>query len=177
MTNYTALTAKWAALPTATTGAEVSANLATIAALTVAGPTVDVSVSSVVGYLLVAQKAVALSEYAATPPTGAVAAAVAAARELVMAMTATHAPPTLTTSQPATLAAIEAMLSALASDPLSGITTTDQAALVSLAQTTIPWWTASVAQGGAGLTSAPNVHDLIGAGLITEVFAQAQGIH
>jgi len=171
--NYAALIAKWATLPAATTGAEVTANLATINALTVAGPSIDVPMSAVVGYLALSMKWQALKAYAAAAPSGSIAEAVTAASELIELAGIL---PTFATSEPTVLAQLTALLTVLTSDANSGVVAADQTALLALAATTVPWWEASVEQGGGGLTSAVNIHDLIMAGIVSEAFAQAQGI-
>lgn len=53
----------------------------------------------------------------------------------------------------------------------SGGSPTTRAALIALANsienTTLPWWQATVAQGGGGLTSPVNANDLVAAGGLT----------
>jgi hypothetical protein len=137
MAYYDALIARWATL--AGTTAE---KLAAINALTVAGPTTDVSVSAVVAYLALSGKLAGLEAYAQNPPSNADAQALVAARELVALMSSPNAPP-FRMSDPAVYATVEGFLSALVADAATGITAENQAALLALAATAIPWWQAS----------------------------------
>jgi hypothetical protein len=161
MAYYDALVAKWATLSGTT-----AQKLAAINALTVAGPIVDVRVSAVVGYLGVNAKMSGLQSYAANAvagQNGATTTSVIAARELVAIMNCPNAP-AFQMSNPTIYAAMETMLEALVADSTSGITAGDQAALLALAATSIPWWSAPVAQGGGGLSGPISEADLEAAG-------------
>jgi hypothetical protein len=150
MADYTALTAEWATLSGTT-----AEKLAAINALTVAGPNQDVPPSAVVAYLALNGKFAALMKYAQSPP--ATDAGVAAANFAAIIGLGNNAP-IFEMSVPATYAAIEAMLDALASDPASGVASADVAALLALAATAVPWWQAN------GYTSPIGPNDLAAAG-------------
>ena len=170
--NYSHLVAAWnsTALPSGVTGTPLGSamttaqKLAAINAWTMAGPTADVQPSQVVAYLALNGRLAALLKYAATPP-GTAAGLAAANLAAVLAM-GTNAP-VFNTSQANVYAAIEAMLNALISDASSGLIADDASNLLALAQTRIPWWQASVAAGGAGLTSLITSDDLVAAGDLT----------
>jgi hypothetical protein len=152
---YVALQTQWATL-TGTTAAK----LAAINALTVAGPNVDVSVSSVVAYLALNAKLSTLQNYAQTAVAGTGSAtiqSVMAARELIALIGCPNAP-SFGTSVLAVYTVLSGMLAALVSDPNTGLVSADQTALLALAATTIPWWQAN---GYAGPFTAP---DLVNAG-------------
>lgn len=136
MAYYDALKQQWATLPSTDTTAQ---KLAAMNALTVAGPNVDVPISSAVGYLGLNAKLATLMKYAANPP--ATAAGIAGA-ELVAVMNCPNAP-AFGTSNPTTYATLQEMLNLLAGDAASGITSTDVTNLLGLAATTIPWWRAN----------------------------------
>jgi hypothetical protein len=160
MAYYDALVAQWATLPAGDTTAQ---KLAAINAMTVAGPNVDVKVSAVVGYLGVNAKMSGLQKYAATAVAGtgnATAESVMAANELVAIMNCPNAPD-FQMSNTAVYAAMAGMLAALVSDSASGITSSDQAALLALAATTTPWWKSN------GYSSPFNSNDLVAAGNLT----------
>ena len=120
------------------------------------GPIVDVSVSAVVGYLGLNGKLFGLIKYAATPP--ATAAGISGA-ELVAIINCPNAP-AFVMSNATTYATVQGMLNALAGDSNSGITTTDAANLLALAQTPqIPWCQAN------GYLRAFDLGDIAEAGL------------
>ena len=73
-------------------------------------------------------------------------------------------PPVFGTSNSEIYSTLNMALSVLSSDPLSGISNTDVTALIGLASMTIPWWQATVVQGGGGLTSPVGLEDLLLAG-------------
>lgn len=152
MAYYDALVAKWATL-TGTTAEK----LAAVNALTVAGPNIDVPASEVIGYLALNGKLSALQAYAASPPSGATAGAVTAAKELI----ALFSLPTFATFQMSNsivYGGVSQFLGALASDPASGVTSQDEASLLAMAATALPWWQS------AGYTSPINENDLAAAG-------------
>jgi acetylornithine deacetylase/succinyl-diaminopimelate desuccinylase-like protein len=158
---YAALIAKWDTL-TGTTAEK----LAAINALVVAGPTLDVPVSALVGYLGLNLKLAKLQAYAANPPSGSGPEAVAVAQEVISLIASPNAPG-FGTSDPAILATVTALLEALVADANTGLTSADQAAILALAATSVPWWQASVADGGAGLSSPVTQADLDAAGGLT----------
>jgi hypothetical protein len=137
MAYYDALVARWATL--AGTTAE---KLAAINALTIAGPMTDVTVAAVVATLALSGKLAGLQAYAQSPPSNANAEALVAARELVALLSSPNAPP-FRMSDPTVYATIQNFLAALVADAATGIGATDEAALLSLAATTVPWWKAN----------------------------------
>lgn len=154
MTNYAPLTAIWGAI----SGSTDTAKLATLNAMTVAGPPQDVPLGSVIGYLGLAGKLKPLIAYASAPPSGAVPASVAVAEALVTLLQMPNAPG-FSMSNPTTYAAVNGMLTQLVADPLSGIAAADPAALLALSATTVPWWQAN------GFNGPLNQNDLNAAGL------------
>jgi len=152
MAYYDALVARWATLAGTT-----AQKLGAINALTVDGPIADVSISAVVAYLALGGKLAGLQAYAQNPPNNANAEAIIAARELVALMSSPNAP-SFRMSDPAVYATVQDFLSALAGDAATGITADNQAALLALAATTIPWWQA------IGYTSPISQGDLDAAG-------------
>ena len=158
MTYYDALKATWATLPAGDTTAQ---KLAAVNALTVAGPNIDVQVSAVVAYLALNLKLAALLKYAANAPATE---AGACAAELAALLNMGSNAPNFATSQPAVYNALQTMLTAMASDTNSGITSSDVTALMALAATEVPWWQATVAQGGGGLNGLVSQADLDVAG-------------
>lgn len=153
MAYYDALAAKWATLSGTTTE-----KLSAINTLTVAGSNADVSVSSVLGYLALNGKLSNLLAYAASPPAGANAQAVVAAKE-VSALFSTASFTTFAMSNAAIYAGVQGFISALVADAANtGITAADMSALLALAATTMPWWQS------AGYTSSFNTNDLAAAG-------------
>lgn len=154
MAYYDALVDKWATLAGTT-----DERLAALNAEMVDGPKAAVDISAVTGYLATNLKLAALMSYADDPPVGADEAAVASAKNLV-ALFRLPQPPAFRTDLPPVYAVVEASLSALAADPLSGVTAEDADALMALANTRIPWWQA------AGYPEPINGTNLIQAGLI-----------
>lgn len=161
MAYYDALIAKWATLPAVTTGADVTANLATLNAMTVPGTTQPVAIIDAVTYLREQNAWLAIKAAAPTNP------AAEAAVDLNDDIRAT----TVDFSLPGVRAMIDALVT-------SGyLTTAQSAALIAMGATAVPWWEASIADTGAALSSPINVHDLIAAGVIAEQFAKDQGVH
>jgi hypothetical protein len=160
MAYYDALKATWATLPSSDSTAQ---KLAAINAMTVAGPNVDVPVSAVVGYLGLNGRLSTLSKYAGNAP--ATSAGVAGA-ELVAIINCPNAPD-FASSNSTTYQIIQEMLTALAGDANSGISSADVTNLLGLAATTIRWWEATVAEGGGGLSSPVTPDDLAAAGGLT----------
>lgn len=163
---YAALAAAWTAAttpPEGVTGASL-AGLSTeqkiniINGWTVAGAPADVPVRAVAGYLSTNLKIAALINYAASPPGESIAASVGVAQNLVAVLTKITQPPDFEVSNPAILEGLTAALAQLVSDPLCGLTADDEAALLALSHTTIPWWQA------VGLTSPISAPDLEVAG-------------
>lgn len=155
MAYYDALVAQWATV-TGTTAQK----LAAINAQTIAGPKVDVPISSVIAYLALNGKLATLQAYGASPPATANAQALIAARELVALMTSPNAPP-FRMSESSVFSAVQGFLQALTADAATGVTAADQSALLALANTTIPWWQS------AGYASPISQGDLEAAGGLT----------
>lgn len=162
MAYYDALTAKWATLPSADTTAQ---KLAAINALAVAGPSVDVSVSSVVGVLILNGAYQTLKTFAAGSTTGVAThdAALAAAQTLINWVTIPNAPG-LAMSNATVYAEVATMAAAIlaqetAAAGTTGFTQGVHDALLALAATTIPWWQS------AGYSSPIGSGDLQAAGL------------
>lgn len=105
--------------------------------------TVNVPVQSIAGYLGSQNKLVGFLEWAASPPTGASATAVNAAKALADAIQDSGALPIFQMTNSAIAANMENDLAALVS-PGTGvtgpITATDQAAILALASQTVPVW-------------------------------------
>lgn len=160
-THYAALTAKWATLPAVTTGADVTANLATLDALTLNGSSQPVAIIEAVTYLREQNAWLAIK--AASADNAAAAAAVDLNDDVRATMIDFSLP------------GVKAMLAALVSANL--LSDDQSAALTAMGVATVPWWETPVANGGGGLSSPVNVHDLIAAGIIPEAFAKDQGIH
>lgn len=152
MAYYDTLVAQWGTLTGTTAQKLVALN-----AQTVAGPKKDVPVSSVVGYLALNAKLSGVQKYASAPP--ATEAGIAGA-ELVAILNCPNAPP-FGMADPTTYAAVNGLLSALASDSTSGITSADVTALLALAATSVPWWQAN------GYSSPISASDLAAAGGLT----------
>jgi len=151
MAYYDALKALWATLPAGDTTAQ---KLAAVNAVTVAGPNVDVAVSSVVGYLALNGKLAGLQKYAGNPPATEAGLAAAELASLLMCPNA----PVFGTSSAEAYATIHGFLAAIAGDANSGLTSADVVALLALAATSVPWWQAQ------GYTSPFGADDLIAAG-------------
>jgi hypothetical protein len=152
MTYYDAFIAKWATLSGTT-----QEKLAAVNSEMVAGPRVNLPVSSVTAYLLAGLKLAKLIAYAETPPAGALADSLTAAQNLV-AFFKLPTPPDFKMSDPNVYAVCSAALNALAADPLTGITATDAANLLAMSATQIPWWES------AGYPSIFSESDLVAAG-------------
>jgi len=163
MAYYASLVAEWATITTANPTYTTAQKLAAINALTVPGPTIDVQASTVLGYMMLNMKLGVLQAYATTPPNGSSANIIALVRELLVTFTY-PAFDTFETSNVVTYSAVNTMLEAMASDTNTGITSTDVSNIMGLAQTSLPWWAATVAQGGGGLTSPVGDPDLESAG-------------
>ncbi len=147
-------------LPTGVTGTAfvsgdtLATKLPKLNAWTVKGPNQDVPASSVAGYLALNAKLYGLQQYAKTAVVGAAGAtqaSVVSANELVTLLSLGQP---FQTSQSTVYAAVQNFLAALVSDPNTGITATDEAALLALAATTSPWWqsigaSAPISVGGA----------------------------
>lgn len=141
------LKAAYAAL--SPTPASLSAAAETLNAQTVP-VTVDVPVQSVAGYLATVGKLGALVAWASSPPTGASAAAVAAAVELAFALQHPQTVPVFMMTDSTVAAGVEAWLAALVT-PASGMTgpidSADQTAILALASQTVPAWQPAVTAG------------------------------
>jgi hypothetical protein len=159
MAFYDALIAKWATLSGTT-----AQKLATLNALTAAGPTQDVSASAALAYFALNAKLSGLLAYAASPPTNAQAPVVVAAKEFA-ALFSMPAFTTFQLSNPSILATVQVFLNLLASDAATGITAADATALLALGSTTVSWCKANgypeAQSGGGGITNV----DLTNAGL------------
>ena len=153
MSYYDALAAKWATL-----SGSADEKLSAINALTIAGGAKNVPV----GYLALHGLLPGIEAFASTPPQGADTQIVGAAKALIT-LIATPSISVFQTSDPAQYAIIETLLGGLASAGL--LAASDSQALLSLAATSLPWWQATVVQGGGGLTSPVGVGDLSAAGL------------
>lgn len=155
MAYYDALIAKWATL-TGTTDEK----LAAVNALTLPGPNADVPVAAVEGYLSLAGVPTAMEDWIAANPAPSVPRT--ACNELLRTIASPHVE-TFAMSQPATYAALQGMLQAL--EAVSLLTSGQVADLLAMAATTVPWWQASVAAGGGGLSGPVSETDLEPAGL------------
>jgi hypothetical protein len=162
--NYSALITAWhdaTQPPTGVTGTGLTGSMTTAQKIvavngwTVPGPNIDVPVSSVVGYLSLNGKLSGLIKYAASPP--ATEAGIAGA-ELVAVINCPNAP-NFQTSQSGAYSAVSGLLTALAGDSNSNISSTDATALLALSATLIPWWQT------AGLSSPISTADTTTAGL------------
>lgn len=146
MAYYDALVAKWATL-TGTTAQK----LATVNVLTVTGPTRPVSIVDVMAYLR--QNNLWMPIKAATAISPGAAAAVDLSTDL------------RATTIDFTLPVVAGMLADLVAHAL--LTQAQSNALTAMSNTTIPWWQATVAQGGGGLSSPVSQSDLSAAGGLT----------
>ncbi len=164
--SYAALAAAWNAAtmpPDGVTGATLSGltteqKIAAVNAWTVAGPTRDVPVRTVAGYLLANLKMAPLLNYVDSPPVGANPSAHLVAQNLIAALTRVSQPPDFNVSDPDILAALTSAVETMISDPACGLTADDAAALLALGQTKIPWWQS------IGLSSPISAPDLEAAG-------------
>ena len=143
MAYYDALKVKWATLSGTT-----AEKLAAINALTVAGPNVDVAVSTVVGKLMLTGAYLPLAQFAqgANNADQTHDAALAAAKTL-MALVAVPNAPAFAMSDAASFTAIKQMMDAIlaqesAAAGSTGFTSAVHDALLSLCATTAPWWQA-----------------------------------
>jgi hypothetical protein len=159
MAYYDALIAKWATL-TGTTAEK----LATINALTVAGPRSDTQVSSVLGSLMLGGAYLTLYSFAQGTFNGdAMHDQALGAAKLLMAITSNPNAPAFNMSNPDRYAQIAGMLGAImaqeaAAPGTTGVTQTVHDGLLALCETTLPWWQAN------GYTSPFSENDLIAAG-------------
>lgn len=172
MTDYSKLVEKYNEL-----SGTPQERLAVMRAATVPGARVDVEVPSLVGTLMLSGAYLKVAAFAAGAPNNDPAhdAALGAAKVLMAIMTVPN-PPHLRTTIPANHAAIKGMVDAilaydLANPGATGISQAVHDELLALCETTQPWATAPVEDGGAGLTSIPNGNDLVAAGLIAEADA------
>ena len=155
MTSFDTLRAVWPNLSGTT-----DQKLAALAAMTVAGPTVDVKTSDVFAYLALAGKLTGLQVYAVSPPNGANANAILAARQL-FALPSVGVT-TIQMSSPQVYTVVQAWLGALVAETAdTGITSADVSVLMALASSSIPWWQAN------GYTSPISQNDLDAAGGLT----------
>ena len=162
MSYYGSLIGKWGTLSGTT-----AQKLAAINALTVPGPSVDVSVSSVVGYLLLSGGYLPLAAFAQTAATGNTThdTALAAAKTVMALMTIPNAP-SFGMSNPGTFAAVKGMADAIlaqetASPGSTGFTQAIHDGLLALCSTSTPWWQS------AGYTGPFSQADLAAAGGLT----------
>jgi hypothetical protein len=173
MPDYSALVAFWDTLTPAASGniSQMTENLAIINAKTVIGRVVPAS--DVGSYLELNGDLLTLEAFATSPPSGDTnATAILAARLLVRVASGESLTKQFDMSDPTTSARLQGMLAALVSDPNSGVVAADQTAILAMAS--IPWQSAPVSLGGAGLPgSVVNAWDLHNAGLISDVDANA----
>jgi hypothetical protein len=148
MAYYDALIAKWATL-TGTTDQKIAA----VNALTVAGPRKPVQIADVMTYLR--------SNALWLPIKAAAAAGTSAGAEAAVDLNSDMRMQTIDFDLPI----VAGMLADLVSKAL--LTQAQSDALNALANTTIPWWQATVAQGGCGLSSPVGANDLAAAGGLT----------
>jgi hypothetical protein len=168
MAFYDALIAKWATL-TGTTAQKIAA----VNALTVTGPNVDVPVSAVVGKLMLMQVYLPLASFAQGSTTGVATHDNALfAAKMLMAMVTTPNAPIFQMSNAQDFATIKEMMDAIlaqetAASGSTGFTQAVHDALLGLCATTIPWWQATITQGGGGLSGPVSLADLGPAGNLT----------
>jgi hypothetical protein len=162
MAYYDALVAKWG---DGTLTGTTDQKLAAINALGVAGPKADVPVSIVVGRLMLSGAYLTLAAFAkgATNGTQTHDDALTAA-QMLMALITTPNAPAFATSDPADYATIKGMMDAVLAQEVAqpgstGFTQAVHDGLLSLAETSIPWWQAN------GYTSPFNANDLAAAGV------------
>lgn len=151
MPDYAALKAAIAAQPSGTTDAEIIAavNAAAIAV------TADVPTSAVADYLAEQNLFAGFEAWAASPPTGASAASIAAAKSLAFAFSNVALFPTFAMTNPTIATQMENNLAALV-DPGSGVTgpisSTDQTNILAMASNLISqasqWgWPSGITEG------------------------------
>lgn len=171
-TYYAALIAAWNGTtqpPTGVTGMALTSTMTTAEKITavngwtVAGPNQNVSIASVIRYLGLNLKLAGLQRYAsaALASTATLTEAQVAGSEFAAVLACPNAAP----FQAGDAASIEALLTEIASDSNSGLTTTDVTNLMALFATTTPWWQAPVANGGGGLSSPVGLPDCQAAGI------------
>jgi len=160
MAYYDALAAKWATLSGST-----DEKLAAINAEMVAGPRVDVQISSVMGELMLSGAFLPLASFAGGNPTGDSAHdnALFAAKMLMTLVTSPNAP-AFNLADSGRYATITGMLNAIVSyeaahPGATGMTANEEAALLALSATTLPWWQS------VGYSSPIGIGDLESAGL------------
>ena len=129
--------------------ATLAAAAATLNAQTVT-TTVDVPVQAVSGYLEAVGKLAAIEAFATSPPSGASAAAITAAQELMFALKDPQSVPIFQMTNSTIASAVTSWLAALVS-PGTGVTApidaTDQAAILALSTPTVPVWQPAVTAG------------------------------
>jgi hypothetical protein len=160
MSYYDALVAKWASLSGTT-----AEKLTQVNTLTVPGPSVEVPVSAVVGYLMLSGKFSGFMTYAAGSSFATPQAQVAA-KELAAVINCPNAPD-FAMGNATAAAVLTAFINAVVADPASGLTAQDQTAILALATPPTPWCTAPVALGGAALGGVVTEADLGPAGGLT----------
>lgn len=162
MAYYDALVAKWATLPNTNT---IGQNLTLVNAATVAGPTVDVAMGDVVGFLALQGVLSSLEDYVASDPSPG--AARTAAIELLR-LTSTPSITQFKMSNPIVATAVGSFITALvAAGQMTGAQATGLAAM---SATTVPWWQVN------GYPSPFNEHDLVAAGIMTHQQAFDEGL-
>lgn len=165
MAYYDALKAKWATLAGTT-----DQKLTAINALTVPGPNADVAVSAVVGKLMLMGAFLQLQAFAqGVTNNDATHDNALAAAKMLMALVSVPSAPAFHTSDANDYATIKSMMDAIlaqesAAPGSTGFTQSVHDTLLGLAATVVPWWQASVAAAGGGLTSPVNANDLVAAG-------------
>ena len=146
-----ALSTEWAAITSANPSATTAQKLALLNAATVAGPNIDVPVTTAALFLANEGKWAQLLAYAqkafATLQAGGTLTPAQAAAAQLAALIALPQFTAFKTSVPSGYTAISTMLNAVAGDSASGIASTDVTNLLTLAATTIPWWQANGFQG------------------------------
>lgn len=170
MEYYDALKAAWNStqLPAGVVGTaltaqmSISERLEAINGWLVAGPRVNIPVAQIIRYLSTKRKLALVLRYGANPPQTE---AGSCAAELCALLSLGTAAPPFMTSHDDDHAAFCGMLKAISSDPNSGLAQGDADAIAALADRTIPWTSAPVAAGGAGLNSIVSGGDLVGAAL------------
>ncbi len=153
--NIQALSTIWAGLTGTTEQKLVALNNTQVP-----GPPVDVAQSLVQVVCARNGLLATLPSYANSPPAGAIPQAVVAAQYLVVILTDPNQK-TITTSQAPVLSAVQSLLEALVSDPLSGVQQSVANQLMALVQPLVPWWQVNGFSGPVG------VLDLISAGYLT----------
>jgi hypothetical protein len=151
-----------------TGGMTTAQKLAAVNGWTVAGPNRDVLVTSVVSYLSLRGLLTGIEDWllqVAPPPN--VPANLVMARVAPKELLRVFNMPQITTfqmSDAVVYAQIKALLDALAANPPALLSAQNEADLLALASAAIPWWQATITQGGAGLNSPVSMNDLAAAG-------------